>query len=46
VINIPGTAKSNITIEKELTSRRKVIGIRGLGQEEVVRVIYSKQARV
>ena len=44
--DILGTAKSNITIEKGLTSRRKVIGIRGLGQDEVVRGIYSEQARV
>ena len=39
-------ANSNITIEKGLTSRRKVIGIRGLGQEEVIRGIYSEQARM
>ena len=35
--NILGIAKSNIAIEKGLTSRRKVIGIRGLTQEEVAR---------
>jgi len=35
--DILGVAKSSITIEKGLTSRRKVVGIRGLGQEEIVR---------
>ena len=35
--DILGVAKSNITIEKGLTSRRKVIGISGMGQEEVAR---------
>jgi uncharacterized protein (TIGR00251 family) len=44
--DILGTARSNITIEKGLTSRRKVISIKGLGQEEVVRGIYREQARV
>jgi uncharacterized protein (TIGR00251 family) len=35
--DILGTAKSNITIEKGLTSRRKVVGISGMGQEEVAK---------
>ena len=33
--DILGVAKSNITIEKGLTSKRKVVGIRGIRQEEV-----------
>jgi len=44
--DILGVAKSDITIEKGLTSRRKVIGIRGVTKEEVVRGIYREQARV
>ena len=35
--DILGVAKSNITIEKGLTSRRKVVGIRGVTKEEVAR---------
>ena len=35
--DILGTAKSNITIEKGLTSRRKVVGIKGVTKEQVVR---------
>jgi len=35
--DILGVARSNITIEKGLTSRRKVIGISGMGQGEVAK---------
>ena len=34
--DIMGVAKGNLTIEKGATSRRKVISIQGLGQEEVL----------
>ena len=34
--DILGVARSNLTIEKGATSKRKVIAIEGLGQEEVV----------
>jgi len=34
--DILGIAKGNITIEKGLTSRRKVVAIEGITQEEVV----------
>ena len=33
--DILGTAKSNITIEKGLTSRRKVIAVKGLTPDQV-----------
>ena len=34
--DILGVARSNLTIEKGATSKRKVISIQGLGQEEVM----------
>ncbi len=34
--DILGVSKSNLTIEKGVTSKRKVIAIKGLTQEEVV----------
>ncbi len=35
--DILGVSKSSLTIEKGMTSKRKVIAIRGLGQKEAMR---------
>ena len=35
--DILGVSKSSLTIEKGMTSKRKLIAIRGLGQNEVMR---------
>lgn len=37
--DVLGVSKSNLTIEKGITSRRKTVAIRGLGQEQVVRLL-------
>ena len=35
--NILGVSKSNLTIEKGITSQNKLVAIRGLGQDQVTR---------
>lgn len=37
--NILEVSKSNLTIEKGASGKRKIIAIRGLGQEQVVRLL-------
>ncbi len=37
--DVLGVSKSNLTIEKGLTSKNKTVAIRGLGQEQVVRLL-------
>ena len=34
-----GVSKSNLTIQKDITGKKKIVAIRGLGQEQVVRLI-------
>ncbi len=40
--NILGVSKSSLTIEKGMTGKRKVIGIRGLTQDQVMRSSLMK----
>lgn len=37
--DVLGVSKSNLTIEKGITSRRKTVAIRGLGQAQVIRLL-------
>ncbi len=37
--NVLGVSKSNLTIEKGITSKKKTVVIRGLGQEQVARLL-------
>jgi uncharacterized protein (TIGR00251 family) len=37
-----GTSKSNLTIEQGATSRKKTIGITGLSQSEVLRLLEKR----
>ena len=37
--DVLGVSKSNLTIEKGITGKNKTVAIRGLGQEQVVRLL-------
>ena len=37
--NVLGVSKSNLTIEKGITGKKKTVAIRGLGQEQVARLL-------
>lgn len=37
--SVLGVSKSNLTIEKGVTGKKKTVAIRGLGQEEVARLL-------
>ena len=37
--NVLGVSKSNLTIEKGITGKKKTVAIRGLGQEQIVRLL-------
>ena len=37
--NVLGVNKSNLTIEKGITGRKKIVAITGLGQEQVARLL-------
>jgi uncharacterized protein (TIGR00251 family) len=37
--SVLGVSKSNLTIEKGISGKKKIIAIRGLGQEQVARLL-------
>lgn len=43
--DVLGVSKSSLTIEKGLTSRSKLVAVRGLGQDEVLRRIEKQQGK-
>jgi uncharacterized protein len=41
--DVLGVSKSNLTIEKGLTSRNKLVSVKGLGQDEVLKRLEMQQ---
>ncbi len=41
--NVLGVSKSNLTIEKGMTSKNKIVAIRGLGQDQVTRLLEKQE---